>query len=264
MPSSGTHRKKRSGRRRGSGFFFGSLLHRLKIRTMKGTLSPSQSLAAVLAVAMVAALIWFWVDLSFYVYAAEMDAGALTSTDELYRAAGLHGLSVFFVNREAVQDRVREALPAVRQVEVRCALPNRVSLIVQEEPGRVIWHTGQGEFLIDSHGRALRRVDGNGLDLPRIHDLDARTLLPGELVDRVAVAGAIELHRLLDGVVQFEYSQVAGLVVPDARGWRVYFGDNKSLPEKVATMRALVERVVSTRSGATVIDVRFLGGAYYR
>ena len=71
------------------------------------------------------------------------------------------------------------------------------------------------------------------------------------------------LRRLLPEIKIFEYSDVKGISLHDARGWRIFFGDAQALPEKVASMHALLQRIASRGEPVELIDLRFVGSPYY-
>jgi hypothetical protein len=71
------------------------------------------------------------------------------------------------------------------------------------------------------------------------------------------------LHSLLPEIRAFEYSQEKGVSLYDARGWRIFFGDDRALAEKVASMRALLQKIASRGETVKLIDLRFVGSPYY-
>lgn len=223
----------------------------------------SKVLASLILSAMVALLVWFFVDPRFYVYGAEVRGDTLVSAADVYRASGLDTMSIFYVNRGQVADNIGRQVVGVVGVQIDCQPPARVHILIREQEAAFVWHTMGTALLVDGEGQVLKVDDGPHEGLLSVQDLDNRTLGPGDQVDRVALNTVDRLHSLLPDVWTFEYSQVWGVSLLDARGWRIRFGDDESLVEKVATMHAIVKRIVSTGESVKLIDLRFLGSPYY-
>jgi cell division septal protein FtsQ len=213
---------------------------------------------------MTALLLWFFVDERFYVYGAEVQGNSLVTADEVYQASGLHTMSIFYIDRRRVAQDIAQHLPSVTQVRVQCQLPGRVSIHVSEEDVRYVWRRADAAFLADAEGRILKVDEGTHAGLVVVQDLDNTPVRPGDQVDRVALNAAGRLHSLLPEVQVFEYSKARGVSLFDARGWRVYFGDDERLAEKVATLQALLLRLEQEHKSVKVIDLRFAGSPYYQ
>jgi len=220
-------------------------------------------LALLTLLAMATLLVWFFVDTRFFVYEAGVQGNTLVGADEVYGASGLDTLSIFYVNRTQVVERVCREVPGVAQVDVDCRLPNRVRLRVREQDLRFAWHTSGTRFLLDGEGRALKADDGLHGQLISVRDLDDRPLVPGDWVDPAALNAVSYLHGLLPEATVFDFSRLKGVSLLDQHGWRIYFGDDHALAEKVATMRAVLRKVQSSGASIKFIDLRFVGTPYY-
>jgi cell division septal protein FtsQ len=221
-------------------------------------------LAGVLLLACAGLLVWFFVDWRFYVFAARVEGTVSVSNSALYQASDLDGYSIFYVDRAKVGSEIRSQVPGVEQVHVECRLPNDVTIRVEQGDVRFVWVTGGTGYLVDGAGLVLQSDDDGHRGLVSVRDLGDRPLQLGERVSEVALTTVERLHSLLPEVRAFEYSQEKGVSVYDARGWRVYFGDHQALPEKVASMRAVLQTIARRGEAVTVIDLRFAGSPYYR
>jgi len=235
-----------------------------RLRLGAGGIVWSRVLDLALLLAMVALLIWFSVDLRFFIYGAEVRGHKMISAEEIYRASDLNTMSVFFVNRARVAERIRQQVPGIAQVRVECQWPNRVSIHIREYEVRFVWYTDGTAFLVDSSGRVLKVDDGVHEELLTICDLDNQPLEPGDQVDQTALNAVSGLHKLLPEVKVFEYSRAKGVSLLDTQGWRIYFGDDQSLTEKVANMRAILQVIANDDAPVEVIDLRFVDSPYYR
>jgi cell division septal protein FtsQ len=262
-------RSRRSGRRgrapngaRQYHYTTSGALPRLTLRALE--LNASRAAALFLAGVMMALLVWFFLDERFYVYTAEVRGNSLVTAGEVYQAGGLHTMSIFYIDHQKVAQNIEHGLPGVTQVRVRCRLPARVSIDVREEDVRYVWRLADTDFLADGAGRILKVDDGAHAGLVVIQDLDNQPVRPGDQVDSMAFNVVGRLHSLLPDVQVFEYSKAHGVSLSDARGWRVYFGDDQRLAEKVATLKALLLKLEQEHKSAKVIDLRFAESPYYQ
>jgi cell division septal protein FtsQ len=223
----------------------------------------SRVLALLIAVTMAALVVWFFADPSFYVYEAQVEGTALVSEDAVYRASGLDTLSIFYVSRSVAAEDIARQVLGVIAARVDCQLPGQVRIRIREQDVRFLWRTAGAAFLVDGGGQVLKVDDGTHHGLISISDLNDGSLKPGDQVDRAALNAARQLSSLLPEVSDFEYSQHKGISVLDARGWRLYFGDDRSLEQKVASMRALLHKIQSEGVSVKYIDLRFVGSPYY-
>ncbi len=229
----------------------------------QGRVNWSRALAALLLTACVGLLLWFFTDMRFYVFEAHVQGTTLIDPSEVYRASGLDGYSVFYIDRSIVAERVSSEVVGVEQVHVDCQLPNHLWIGIEEGDVRFLWHTAGSSYLLDGIGRVLQPDDGSHGDLITIHDTHERSVKPSDQVDIVALRTAEGLHRLLPEITTFEYSPDKGVGVHDARGWQIWFGDDQSLLRKVATMYAVLQRIASSGETVSLIDLRFAETPYY-
>ncbi len=224
----------------------------------------SRVLASLLALSMAGLLIWFFADYRFFVYAIEVDGAALESAEQVYQASGLHEMSIFYVNRMTVADKVRAGLLAVEDADVSCALPARVQVKVQERLVAYQWRSGGYAYLVDEEGLVLGPDDGARQALPVIQDQDDGPLAPGDRVDLGVVRTIQQLCALLPEATVFQYSEATGVSLTGQQGLVIHFGDDQNLQTKVANMKAMLREIASRGDSAQFIDVRFVGGPYYR
>jgi cell division septal protein FtsQ len=225
--------------------------------------SWSRVLAAMQLLVCAGLLVWFFVDLRFYIFEARVEGPALVDDKILYQASNLNGYSVFYIDRAEVADCIRAQVPGIEQVYVECRLPSDLSIRVEQGDVRFTWHAAGAAYLVDGDGLVLQTGDGAHGALVSIHDLDERPLQPGERVTMQALTTVERLHSLLPEIRAFEYSQEKGVSLYDARGWRIFFGDDRALAEKVASMRALLQKIASRGETVKLIDLRFVGSPYY-
>jgi len=131
---------------------------RRKSRTGAKGIVVSRVLAGTLLLVMTVLLAWFFLDMRFYVSAAQIQGTALIDAEEVYRASGLDGYSIFYINRAQVTKRICTEVPGIEQVHVDCQLPDRLLIRIEERNVRFIWHAAGTAFLVDGTGRLLQIV----------------------------------------------------------------------------------------------------------
>ena len=205
---------------------------------------------------------WLFLTDDFYVYEITVQGNHLVSTDEIFTASGLYGLSIFWVNPQRVADTVA-GLPGILSAEVHCSLPNRVTITVVEREPQVVWQRAGTRWLVDEQGTVLTAQTGPGGGLV-IEDQDGSPLHPGDRVDAAAVAGARQLQGLLPELSTVRYTPPTGLSFRHPLGCDVYLGTGTDMAEKVAIMQALVEQLAASGEHPEYIDLRFKDSPCYK
>jgi hypothetical protein len=218
----------------------------------------------------------------FQVQSIHVQGNVLLSQAEVERAAAVRGANVFWIDRAEAAERVRR-LPLVEHAEITPTLPDGVDVTIVERQPAAFWISGDQTYLVDREGVILKRVDaaaqqaracaGQPCDprlaaLPAVVQLDGSPLTPGERVDAQTLETAAQLGRVLPtlGVLPlgFDWSPDVGLEVPTGEGWRVRFDSAGDIEQQTRKLLTIREHLASTRTSATVIDVRFADRPYYR
>lgn len=196
----------------------------------------------------------------FAVRAVQVDGASPLIEDAVRAAAGVEGKQIWQVQPDAVAAAVA-GVPGVRQASVRRALPNRVTISVEERMPAAVWRVGDDDLVVDEEGVVLDAPPMGGL--PLIHFLDGTPgLKAGDRLDGDAVRLVRELALSLGAAVgqravRFEYSSGGGLDIVTDGGVRVRFGDGQNLAYKLELWRAITEQIKKERLTPTEIDLRF-------
>jgi hypothetical protein len=244
------------------------------------------ALGRLLAVGVLVGAAWIVYDCAssdrFQVQSIHVQGNVLLSQAEIDRAAAVRGANVFWIDRDETAERVRR-LPLVERADITPTLPDTVDVTVIERQPVAFWVSGEQSYLVDREGVILKPVDaaaqqaracaGQPCDprlsvLPLVMEPDGLALNPGDRVDARALQGAAQLGNLLPsrGVLPlgFEWSPQHGLEVPTRDGWRVRFDTDGDLEQQLRTLLTIRDHLASTRTTATVIDVRFGDRPYYQ
>ncbi|HLZ47861.1 MAG TPA: FtsQ-type POTRA domain-containing protein [Candidatus Limnocylindria bacterium] len=180
-------------------------------------------------------------------------------------ATGLVGRPVFTTNTTDARLALL-ALPAVRDAEVRIALPDAavVRIVEREAIGR--WVLSGTEWYVDAEGVLFASVDPTGA--PALRALDDRSATRacagsggGRCVDPAVVAGALRLARIAPGELRADalrpevhVDPTQGLVVRSGAGWEIRFGTPDDLERKLANAKKVLSDNPTRR--LDYVDVR--------
>ena len=210
--------------------------------------------------------------IEFRVRTLRTEGAFLLSQSEVEQTLAVRGANVFWVDRTAAEERLRQ-LPLVLRAEVTPVLPDTVSVQIVERQPAAFWVSGDQSYVIDDQGVVLRQLDEDegvyaSKPLPTIEQRDGQPLKPGDLVDPRALATSNRLATLLPkaGVTPaaVEWSQAVGLEVRTKDGWRARFDSTGDIDQQVDSLRAIRDYLAKNKASAEVIDVRFGDRPYYR
>ena len=220
---------------------------------------PSALLASVCA----GLLLFFFIGESFYITGIQAEGLDLITPAELLQASGVRGWSAFYVNEREVEARLATAFPAIGSVRVRCRLPNRVRISVQERTPQAVWEAANGRFWVDGEGVVIKPADSLR-DLVLIKDGDRNVAtLAAQLDIAGAIATAQELAELLGDTRVFAYTKDKGIILyhTNATGdaeYEIYLGIGEDVAARVANMQALIKRVQERGyMNVAYLDVRY-------
>jgi len=199
--------------------------------------------------------IYLFASYDFYVFDISVEGNEAVSSEEIWEASGVEGYSIFFIDPQKVVAMVT-SLPDVAEAEVRCHLPNRLSIKVQERQPYLIWLSGEESYCLDREGFVLSPRHQTGLSLT-LKDLGGGSLRAGDRINPQILEAANIYSSLLPQVRSFDYSQTYGLAFMTEEGEKVRLGTDEGAQTKVALLYALKEELKEKGIKAVVIDLRF-------
>jgi len=186
--------------------------------------------------------------------------------NEIARAAGLEGDSIFGLDLHAAETRI-EAIPEVRTATVKKHGMHGVAIDVQERTAWGSWQIGGVNVPIDQDGYVLPGPAPK--DAPVIINAEPHDAVqPGDRMDPQAVELAARITHdaptaLGRHVVALAYQRASGLTAilsgqdVDSKAVWVTFGDARDYDYKIATLYALFERAKQDELALNVVDLRF-------
>ncbi|MBI5955242.1 MAG: FtsQ-type POTRA domain-containing protein [Chloroflexi bacterium] len=193
--------------------------------------------------------------------------------EEIEGVTGVMGQSIFMVQPDEVETRLRMNFPELLLAQVDVYLPNHVYVTMTEREPVILWQQDEGYTWIDSTGVAFRpRADVPGLvpvkglvtpppgSAPLDDPLSPTPYMQQELVDSILLLAP---HVPADTTMVFD--RAFGLGWTDARGWKAFFGTTaKDMPLKIRVYQSLVDSLVSRGVSPTLINVMYPDAPFYR
>jgi len=222
-------------------------------------------LAVVVLVAAVAVgVTWITRSPRFAVTAVEVTGHSRMSRQDIEAASGITpGVNLFLLNPRDVVARL-EAHPLIRRAEVMRALPNRVTLVVEERRPFTLVHTGKLHW-IDEHGANLgpesRAV---ALGAPVLSGLDAGELGSGQSAPSERATLGITLVRLLlrsqsallQQVSEIDMSRDEGPVLYTVDGVEVRLG-KEDWEARLGRLQGVLAQLAAAGEVVASVDLRF-------
>lgn len=216
----------------------------------------------VLLAGLVGVLVLLFASDLFYVQTAEINGLRFSRKSEVYRAANVHGASVFWVDGQEAAQSI-ERLPYVRSATVHPLLPDKVRIDVVEREPVAVWRVAGQDVWVDSEGVAMP-VASPLNTMPVLEDRDGSSLGEAKRVDPDLVYNVLTLHRRLPEAGSLAYDKLHGLNFGLPDGAVVYLGWPEDVERQLQELSALQATLASQGALAREIDLRYEGGYYYR
>jgi hypothetical protein len=193
--------------------------------------------------------------------------------EEIESVTGVIGQSIFTVQPDEVETRLRMNYPELLSAQVSVYLPNHVYITITERQPVILWQQDEGYTWIDSTGVAFRPrglvaglVPVIGLIVPPVgtppldDPFGAPPFIQKELVDAIlALAPTVPA----DSTMIFD--RTFGLGWSDNRGWKSFFGTSvQDMPLKVRVYQSLVDSLDKRGIIPSFISVMYPDAPFYR
>jgi cell division septal protein FtsQ len=246
------------------GFSARSLIPRVRLPSLPHVTVSWRLASLSLVVLLGAMLIRLIVDPAMYLNRGiNLGGAALVPGEEIYRASGVAGQHIFWVDPVKVQQNVL-SVPGVASATVTVEWPSTVTIIVRERIPVVKWVEGEREWWVDAEGQKFKaRGDLPGL-IPITVDDVRDNVRSYQAVPVEAIAGALQLRELRPNIELLHYDTLDGLSYQDGRNWRGYFGVGANMAQKLAVYETLVDNLLSRGIQPALISVENVKAPYYR
>ena len=220
-------------------------------------------LLGLLAIAgVVAAHAWVTTSPRFAVAAVEVHGASRLSVDRILAVAGIApGANLWSVDTSQVRGRL-EAMPEIRRADVVRALPNRLTILVEERRPFTLVHAGRLHRL-DEEGHVLgEETRAVSPDVPIISGLTEEELVTMRTAPTMKARAAIALIRALlrsgsalaSEISEIDMGRVEGPVLYTVDGVEVRLGTD-DWDERLARLEGVLGQVAT--QDVRYVDLRF-------
>jgi cell division protein FtsQ len=237
-------------------------------------LRGSWRLTSVIAAVLLGIVIYLLLTLSyFHVSTATVLGNVRLTQEEIDSVLGIAGRSIFMVQPNDVENRIRVNYPELASVDVKVYLPNHVYVTVTERQPVILWQQDNGYTWIDSKGIAFRphgSADGLvsviGLTPPPAGTaLSDDPLSPPPFMDAELVNSILVLSPNVPAGTTMIFDPTYGLGWNDSRGWQAFFGTSaKDMALKIRVYQSLVDSLASRSRIPVFISVAYPDAPFYR
>lgn len=215
----------------------------------------------VLLVAAAILALWVLLDDRFYIYGVDVVGAVRVSPTEIFQASDLAGYHVLWAHPAEAETLILAALPSLEAAQVACGLPARCTITVVERQPRMMW---------DEDGQ-LWWVDADGVLFPAQGMLSEGWVIRGPLprderglIEEQVRIGLAELWATgADISPLLTYVEGRGLLITDARGWRVIVGRGSGMQRRLDILEALAVDLQTRGLTPRLLDLSYLDAPYY-
>jgi cell division septal protein FtsQ len=225
--------------------------------------------AALVLASLVGAIIYVSADAKFFVYQAEIAGARHLDADTIYRAAKVHEQNIFWIEPAKVAERIIH-LDGIKAVRVRCSLPARVFIEVEEREPVVMWRVlaQERDWWLDKNSMVLPYPgDDKSPHMVFVVDSSGRQLQEGDRLEPAdLVRSVLQLAAALPNTRVFYYDADRGLSFTqqaEGRQWPVYVGTSEDLTRKIQALQVLSQHLEAESIHPTYVDVRWADHPVY-
>ncbi len=247
----------------------GSRTERSASRVRRWHLVSLKILALVVVLGLGAVTAYASVDTKFFVYEGRIVGARHSDAVEIYKTAGVHEQSIFWLDPQQVAERVIQ-LDGIKAVRVRLELPSSVTIEVEEREPAVMWRATrqQKDWWLDREGVVLPyHGDVNSPEMVFVVDKAERDLKEGDHIQPAGIVQSVlQLAAAVPGIRVFYHEPDRGLSFTQqvAGGeWPVYVGTSRDLPRKIQVMQALTSYLQGNNIRPNYVDVRWADHPVY-
>ena len=152
------------------------------------------------------------------------------ATADVYFMSHIDGKSIFSISPKKVAKRLETQVPYIKHAEVRLALPNKVTILIQEREPIIEWDNPQKPMWISKDGVVLEAI-GDAFNLMHLYDQQGKAIGKDGKIPQDYIKGMQMLH---DGLQVSDFTIGSkGLQIHDPAGWEAYFGSPPKLCDRI-------------------------------
>ncbi len=178
--------------------------------------------------------------------------------------------NIFRLNISDLKNKLITDFPEIREVEIFRGIPDALKIVVNERDGKMVWQSGDKQYLVSSQGEVTRQVTGSeGAGLPVVADKKGLPVKPGEqLLSPNLVAFVVNIYSGLSDAVNikpdhFEVNETTfDLNLYTDAGFYVKLNSLRSSKKQLDNLKLVM--VDKRPEIHEYVDLRIDGWAYYK
>jgi cell division septal protein FtsQ len=189
--------------------------------------------------------LFFYADV-FYVHTIAVGGVRYMTKEEVFAYADIANMHIFWIQPEAVRQRLLE-FQTVADAQVRISWPpNMVNIVIEEREPALVWEQNGVAIWVDIQGNLMRQYEDRP-GLLKIVAEDPRTEGPltGDALDEEVVFGALQLQELHPEIGVWRYDAARGLGFRNANGWDIWLGVGTAMREKMQIYETLTSDIIA-------------------
>ncbi len=212
---------------------------------------------------LIGAIIYTSTAMEFFVYEGEILGARHLDPKIVYGAAEIHEQNIFWIRPDKVVERISQ-LDGIKAVYVRCGLPAKVTIEVEEREPIIMWRalSQERDWWLDQEGVVLPyHGDIHSPDTVFVVDSSERHLQVGDRIEPDGIVQSVQqLAAALPEIEVLFYESDRGLSFTFSGGgaeWPIFVGDSQDLQRKIQAVQALTDYLVTNNVPTRYVDVRW-------
>ena len=204
----------------------------------------------------------------FRVAKVEVVGNSIYTAEEVVEASGIGtGDNLFFINRFSAASRIFSKLPYVDKAKVTRALPNRVTITIQESSAMAYVQADDGYWVVDQNCKLLKsvteseltglaRVDGITPVEPKVGEvLNAGEADAPKVTYLAAILGQLLTRNMASKVTVIDLSDASNPGFTYDGRFTVRLGANENVEYKFGMLQSAVSQLTDSDAGTIDLSI---------
>ena len=183
----------------------------------------------------------------FRVAKVEVVGNSIYTAEEVVEASGIGtGDNLFFINRFSAASRIFSKLPYVDKAKVTRALPNRVTITIQESSAMAYVQADDGYWVVDQNCKLLKSVTES--ELTGLARVDGITLVEPKV-------GEVLTRDMASKVTVIDLSDASNPGFTYDGRFTVRLGANENVEYKFGMLQSAVSQLTGSDTGTIDLSI---------
>ena len=190
----------------------------------------------------------------FRVSKVEVVGNSIYTAEEVVDASGIgKGDNLFFINRFSAASRIFSKLPYVDKAKVTRALPNRVTITIQESSAMAYVKADDGYWVVDQNCKLLKSVTDS--ELTGLARIDGITPVEPKVTYLAAILGQLLTRDMASKVTVIDLSDAASPSFLYDGWFTVRLGANENVEYKFGMLQSAISQLTAGDTGTIDLSI---------